>query len=153
MRVLTKNKNCWEFLREFSKIFKKFLQKFAKIHYFSIFFKKLTNLCVHFLPFGQKTQIVGKFWENFEIFWWKLNRKIAFLIIFGNFVTKNIAFGNNTSFLQQFFRLPRPPPQIRLWLGVVQPRKVLDWVYVSIECLNWMPTITYLPRIPNTKSI
>ena len=42
--------------------------------------------------------------------------KLNFIIIFGKFVTKNRAFGNNTSFLQQFFRLrggdfsPLPPP-------------------------------------------
>ena len=38
---------------------------------------------------------------------------MEFLIIFGNFVTKNRAFGNNTTFLQQFFRFQGnfPPPR------------------------------------------
>ena len=49
--------------------------------------------------------------------------KLNFIMIFGKFVTKNRAFGNNTIFLQQFFRLrgreysPLPPtlnPQVLL---------------------------------------
>ena len=78
--------------------------------YFSIY------LAIHALNFrasGRKTQIVGKYWENF---WWKLYRKIAFLFYFyfGKFVTKNRAFGNNTIFLKQFFSVsgggfPFPP--------------------------------------------
>ena len=70
-----------------------------------------------FRAFGRKTQIVGKIWDNFENFWWKFNRKIEFLINFGKFVTLNRGFGNNTIFLQQFFRFrgegnfpPSPPP-------------------------------------------
>ena len=56
-RVWTKN----TMLGNFENIFKKFLQRFVKMLY-------LINPCVHFSPFGQKTQIVGKFSENFENF-------------------------------------------------------------------------------------
>ena len=50
-------------------------------------------------------QIVGKFRANFENFWWKFYRKIEMLFyFFGQFVTKTRDFGNNTIFLQQFFR-------------------------------------------------
>ena len=52
-----------------------------------------------FRAFGQKHTLLG----NFENFWWKFNRKFGFLTIFGKFVTENRAFGNNISFLQQFF--------------------------------------------------
>ena len=42
-----------------------------------------------------------------ERFGLKFNRKIEFLIIFGKFVTKNRAFGNNIIFLQQSFGFER----------------------------------------------
>ena len=51
------------------------------MHYFNIFFKKLKN-ALNFSAFGRKTQIVGKFWENFENLWWKFYRKIEFVFIF-----------------------------------------------------------------------
>ena len=57
-----------------------------------------------FRAFGQKTQIVWKFWENFENFWYKFNRNIEFLATLGKVVAKNRAFGNNIIFLQQFFQ-------------------------------------------------
>ena len=46
---------------EFSKIFKNFLVKIAKMHYFSIFSKHLTNHGLIFRAFGRKTRILGKF--------------------------------------------------------------------------------------------
>ena len=39
-RVWTKNRKCWEFLSKFSK---KLLQKFVKMLYFSIFFKRFNK--------------------------------------------------------------------------------------------------------------
>ena len=91
-----------------------------------IFQKNLTNHSLIFCAFGRKTQIVGKFWK----FLMKILLKIEFLFyfilfyfyflfyffIFRKFVTKNRVFGNNTSFLQQFFRFrgggfPPPLPQ------------------------------------------
>ena len=66
-----------------------------------------------------KSTILGKIWENFENLWWNFYRKIEFLFfIFSclKFVTKNRAFGNNTIFLQQFFRVggisPFPLPTL-----------------------------------------
>ena len=45
----------------FSKILKKFIKKIAKMHYFSIFFKKFNKPSVNFCACGRTTQIVGKF--------------------------------------------------------------------------------------------
>ena len=47
----------FEFLTKFLNDFCGNLRKCIILAYFS---KELTNLCVHFSPFGQKTQIVGK---------------------------------------------------------------------------------------------
>ena len=87
------------------------------MHSFIIFCKNLTKHGLHLCAFGRQTKIIGKFWENFENFRWKIYRKITFLFYFyfGKFANKNIAFGNNTLFLQQFFRFlgegefPLPP--------------------------------------------
>ena len=47
-----------------------------------IYQKDLTNNALIFLEFGRKTQIVGNFWENFEIIWWKFNKKFNFYLLF-----------------------------------------------------------------------
>ena len=61
------------FVKHFVKIFKKFsknfLRKLLKIDFLSIFSKNLTNRACNFCAFGRKTQIVGKFWDNFRKFW------------------------------------------------------------------------------------
>ena len=86
------------------------------MHYFCIFFKKFNKPCVNFFAFGRKTQIVGKFSENLDSFWWKFYWKIAFLFYFyfGKFVTKNRASGNNTIFYTicsvSWESPPFPPP-------------------------------------------
>ena len=56
-----KNGKSWEILRKFSKTFKKFIKKIAKMHYFSIFFKEFKNHAINFCVFGRKIQILGKF--------------------------------------------------------------------------------------------
>ena len=67
-------------LESFEKIFEIFPKKIAKNALFlHIFQKKLTNHSLIFCPFGRKTQIVGKFWENFENFRCKFYWKIEFL--------------------------------------------------------------------------
>ena len=121
--VWTKNTDLCEILRNFPK---NLWIKLQKIHYLSIFFKKLTNLCVHFAPFGRKIQIVGTLWAIFESFWSKFNRKIEFLASFEKVVAKNRAFGNNTIFLQHFFSISGggtfpvfPLPWRRLWLILI----------------------------------
>ena len=73
-------------------------------HYFSIFSNKTNKPCVNFSSVWRKTQTAGNFRENFENLWWTFNRKLEFIIIFGKFVTKNIAFWNKTILLQQFFQ-------------------------------------------------
>ena len=108
----------WEKFRKFSK---NFFRNLWKCFILAYFLKDLTNPRVHFSPFGQKTQIVGQFWENFENFWWKFNWKIEFYYDFWKTEIKRktesfFAFGNKTIFLQQFFRLlegifPPPPPK------------------------------------------
>ena len=54
--------------KKFSKILKNFLQKIAKMHYFSIFFKKVNKQCVNFWRVWPKKTIYWKFIGNFEIF-------------------------------------------------------------------------------------
>ena len=66
----------------FRKCWKYFQGKLRKMHYFSILTKDLTNLALEFCAFGRKMQIVVKFCESFEIFWWKFYRKLEFLTIF-----------------------------------------------------------------------
>ena len=62
--------NLLEILRNFSKILKIFLQKIAKMHYFSRFFTQSKKICVDFFSaFGRKRQFIGNFEkivENFE---------------------------------------------------------------------------------------
>ena len=57
------------------KFAKNFLKKIAKMQTFRLFCKKFQNPALNFRAFGRKTQLLGKFWENFENFWWKCNRK------------------------------------------------------------------------------
>ena len=73
------------------------------MHIFSIFFKKFNKHVLIFRAFGRKTQIIGKFGESMQIFQENSIEKLNFSIIFGKFVTKNRAFGNNNLFLQHFF--------------------------------------------------
>ena len=85
------NKPCVNFLRVWTKktIYWKFWDNFWKFSsenclkciVLADFSNKLTNYALIFCEFGQ-TQIVGKFWENFEIFWWTIYRKIEFFILF-----------------------------------------------------------------------
>ena len=70
-------------LESFDNIFESFHKNIAKNALFlDIFQKELTNHALIFCVFGPKTQIVGKFWENFENFWWTFYCKIEFLILF-----------------------------------------------------------------------
>ena len=113
--VWTKNTKCWEILRKCSKIFKKFIQKFVKMLYCSIFFKRFNKpMRSFFAIWTKKHKLLGNFEK--KIFDENSIEKLNFIMIFGIFVTKNRAFGNNTIFLQQFFRLrgggfPLPPPK------------------------------------------
>ena len=107
--------------RIFENLQKNFLRELRKC-IFSIFFRKFNKPCINFRAFGRKAQIVGKFWENFNNFWWKFNRKIEFLIIFWKFLTKIIAFGNNTIFPRQFFQFRGA--WLRPWWRGMERRKV-----------------------------
>ena len=79
-RIWKKITNSWEFLINFRKFSKKLFRKFQKIHYFSIFFEKFNKPCVNFSRVWTKNT---NCWEIFEKIWWKFNRKIEFLSIFG----------------------------------------------------------------------
>ena len=116
------------------------------------FSNKVTNYAFIFCAFGRETQIVGKFWENFEIFWWKFYRKIEFFIFilfFRKFVTKNRAFGNNTIFLQQFFRFrgggnfPPFPPGYALASMHMSVARMLHCAKVTYGILRqlWIPQL------------
>ena len=116
-RFWTKTQIVGKFWAKFRKFSKKFVSNFWKMHILAYVSKDLTNPALIFRAL-EETQIVGKFWEKFDNFWRKFNRKIAFFIIFGKFVTKNKAFGNNTIFYN-IFRLrgwippfPLNPPMV-----------------------------------------
>ena len=85
---------------EISKIWKIFVKKSAKMHYFNQFFKKFKIPCVNLSRVWTKNT---NCWENFENFWWTFNRKIDFLTNFGKDVAKNISLGNDVIFLQKIF--------------------------------------------------
>ena len=68
------------------------------MNYFSIFLNNLTNHALIFLRVWTKN---ANCWEILRKFW-KFYRKMEFLIIFGKFVTKNRALGNNTIFYNHF---------------------------------------------------
>ena len=90
----------------------------------------------------EKHNWLGKFWENFENFWWKFNRKIEILSILEKIVAKNRSFGNNIIFYNQFFsgsgevglNPPNPPcgtpltsgPKLWwLWGGKIPPSQII----------------------------
>ena len=93
-KIFKKSSNIFKKnFKNFQKIFKKislqtkfwktFFRKLRKMHYFSIFQKNFNKPCVNFFPFGRKTQIVGKFWENLlKIFIKKLTKMNYFSIFF-----------------------------------------------------------------------
>ena len=71
--------NLLEILRNFRKIF---LRKLRKIHDFSVFFKRLNELCGNFSPDWTKMQIVGHF---SKFFLGKLLKTHYFSILSKNF--------------------------------------------------------------------
>ena len=94
--------------------------------YFSIFFKRCNKPRVHFSPLDKKHKLQGNFEKILKMFAENSIEKLNFIKIFGKFVTKNRAFGNNTIFLQQIFRLggggipppsPLNPPLVILFQG------------------------------------
>ena len=109
-RVWRKHTICWKFLRKFSK---NFIRILLKMHYFSYFSKQINKPCVNFLRVWTKNancwEILRKIRKIFdENSIEKLNFNFIFNFILNfivrKFVIKNRAFGNNTNFLQQFFR-------------------------------------------------
>ena len=111
LRVWTKRQD----VGNFRKVSKDFVRKLRKCIILADFSKDLTNNALIFCAFGQNRKLLGDFW-------WKFSRKVEFFFYFyfGKFVTKNVAFGNNTIFLQQIFRLGGGDfplsPSIRPWV-------------------------------------
>ena len=75
-----------------------------------------------FARLDEKHKLLGNFEKILKVFdensLEKLNFLFLFFIFFRKFVTQNRAFGNNTIFLQQFFRFrggefPPLPPRLR----------------------------------------
>ena len=79
-----------KFLGNFEKIFKRFLKKIVKMHYFSIFSKMLTNNALHFCAFWMKNAVLGNFEKILKIFDEKSIEKLNFYFIFilGNLLLK-----------------------------------------------------------------
>ena len=90
---------------KFSQISKIFLQKIAKMHYFSIFFKKFNKPCVNFSRVWTKNTNCWENLTNFRKFFIKIQWENWIVNAFGKVVAKNRAFGNNIIFLQQFFSI------------------------------------------------
>ena len=86
-----------ENLRKFAK---NFLRKLQKMHYFSLFFKKISQPFVKLLRVWSKNTIA---WAMFEkIFDENSIENLNFYLFLGKFVAKNKAFGNNIIFLHFF---------------------------------------------------
>ena len=114
-----------------------------------------------FARLDQKRKLLGNFEKILKIFdensIEKLNFYFIFIFIlnfilnfiFRQFVTQNRAFGNNTSFLQQFFRFggrgnftPFPPGYALGWNAViysVMPQVILPWM-VNV-CATQIPSV------------
>ena len=76
----------------------------------------------------------------------KLNFYFIFYFIFRKFVTKNRAFGNNTSFLQQFFRFRGEfsPFPLATPLGQVTFFKTLGvWLGLGVCINHWLNSELY----------
>ena len=79
------------------------------MQYLCIFSKRFSNLALIFCAFSRKIQTVVKFWEMFENFRWKFERKMEFLLyifylIFRKFLTNNKHSEITPFFFDNFFR-------------------------------------------------
>ena len=68
---------------------KKFLKKSASMHYFSLFYTKLTKYSARISRILTKTPIVGKFVTEIGKFWMYSQSKFGCLTIFGKDVNTN----------------------------------------------------------------
>ena len=141
--------------RIFENFFKNSWRKLQKCSIFAHFAKEFPNYAVNFRAFGRKTQLFGKFWENFETFLWKFNGKLNFFYFLGKFVAKNRNLGNNIIFLQHFFRFGggwtplTPPPAYATVCGIFgceldgQPENcqenllLLWWIDIILIIFMW----------------
>ena len=121
---------------------KKFMRKMAKMLYFRLFCKKFQNHAINLCAFGRKTQLVGKFWEIFENFWWKCNGKIEFFSIFWENMLLKIETSEITSLFYNIFsgsvggsNPPTPPPCVRHWNEAPwRDVQFTRWRYVKSYC-------------------
>ena len=116
MRFLARLDEKHNLLELFEKIFESFHKNIAKNALFlHIFQKNYQTMRYFFARLDEKLTLLGNFEKILKIFDENSIEKLIFNFnfIFRKFVTKNRAFGNNTIFLQQFFRFrgvsPFPP--------------------------------------------
>ena len=83
---MDENKNLLEILRNFLKIFKSFLRKLRKMHYFTIFSKNKLSMRI-FARLDEKSKLIGNFEKILKTF--GENSKEKFNFYFPKFVTKN----------------------------------------------------------------
>ena len=85
---------------QFSKIFKRFLNEIAKMHYFSMFFEKFSEPCINFSSVWSKNANDLEILRKFRM---KIIQKIEFLISFENLLL-TIETSEITPFSTTFFR-------------------------------------------------
>ena len=127
LRDCTKKTIYWKLWECFQKFWNIFFGKLLKCIISAYFSNKLTISALGFCAFGRKTHIVRKFWDNFEIFWWKFYRKIEFFIFyfyylffFENLLLKIELSEITPFFYNNFFRFreggfPPFPAWLRPW--------------------------------------
>ena len=144
-------RKIWEIWENFQKNSLKNCLKCITLAYFQ---KNLTNPVLLFRAFGRKILIVGKFWENFENFWWKFNRKIEFLASCGKVVVKIEPSEITPFFYSNFFdfggggtfRVPPLAAPMHFWLEIQNSFNTLHLNLISIAqniASQWDPLTRY----------
>ena len=132
------------------------------MHYFSIFSKNINKPRVNFFAFGRKTQILWKFRENFEIFWWTSIEKLNFLFIylffyfFENLLLKIELSEITPFFYNNFFGFGGGdfplPPWLRPWWQVGVWIKLIKSYLISSLIFNFL-ILFYHPNFQNFKYV
>ena len=93
-----------EILRKFWKFANISRRKLQNCCIFAYFAKKLQNHALNFRSFGRKTHWLGKFSENFENFWWNINKNWIFIYFCENLLLKIETSEITSFFYNNFFR-------------------------------------------------
>ena len=113
------NTKCCEILRKVSKIFKRFLPKFVKMLYYSIFFKRFNKAMSLFFAVCTKNTLLGNFEKTLNIFM-KIELKNLILLWFLENLLIKIEPSENKPFFYNnlfgfgggFFPLPLNQPMV-----------------------------------------